>query len=356
MKIGIDASSLIQKKTGIGSFASSFFESLKEQARGRHDLFFYQPKAGSDLNTPQRMLWEAFELPKKARKSGVDIVYSPGFSPPPSGRFKKVVTVHDVIGLIYPKNVGRVSRWYWSQWLPRNIRRADVRVASSESTRADLEKYLGIPPSSVEVVPLAADPIYRKLALGADEKVLQKYGIVGPFLISVGTLEPRKNGFRLVQAFSRLTLKNPDLSLVLVGKDGGLEKDIRRFVSEEGLADKVKILGYLPDEELVNLYNAALGYAMISLYEGFGLPALEAMSCGLTGVVSSVSSLPEVVGETAWKVNPENLQEIAEALSELASAGQKRRELAEKAFLRAKEFSYEKTAKKMIQIFEKTLA
>lgn len=355
MRIGIDASSLIQKKTGIGSFASSFFEALKERA-GQHQLFFYRPANQKDLNTPQRIAWEAFSLPSKARRDRVELVYSPGFSPPPFGPFKKVVTVHDVIGLIYPKNVGSASRWYWSQWLPRNLRRADVLVASSESTRNDLEKYLHIPKTSVEVVPLAASPLFRKVHdPNIEGALLKRHSLKKPFLIAVGTLEPRKNALRLVQAFQKISLKIPELSLVLIGKDGGLENAVRQFIRENRLDGRVKLLGYLTDGELVTLYNAAMGYAMVSLYEGFGLPALEAMSCGLTGVVSNVSSLPEVAGDTAYQVDPEDENAISEALARLASDTNRRNVLASKAHERSKSFSYQATAKRMMEIFEKAI-
>ena len=355
MRIGVDASSVIAKKSGIGSFASSFLKALRESASD-HEFFLYQPSAGRDLNMPRRILWESFELPRLAEKDRVDLFYSPGFSPPPRGRFKKVVTVHDLIGLIYPGNVGPAAQWYWSHWLPRNVRRADTLVASSESTRRDIQKYLHVPEREVRVVPLAVSPVFEKRSKSVSEPTLKKYAISAPYFLCVGTLEPRKNGVLLVRAFSEIAAANPEIALVFAGKDGGAEEAIRKAVRESGLKNRVKLLGYVPDADLVNLYNGALGYVIISLYEGFGLPVLEAMSCGITGVVSRVSSLPEVAADTAWQADPADYRSVSRALSEMAENADKRGCLASAAYERSKNFSYEKTAKKMIQIFEETMS
>ncbi len=351
MRIGIDESSLIQHRTGIGSFAYSFLPVLKEAPSG-HTFFSYRP-LGSELNTPRRIAWESWTLPREAEKDKVEALYSPGFSPPPWGRFKKVVTVHDLIGLIYPGNVGRAARFYWTAWLPHNVRRADVLAASSESTRRDIEKFLRIPASKVSVVPLAANPAYKKISDPGPIKVLlDGYGIKTPYLLAVGTLEPRKNSLRVAQAFKKISAKT-DVQLVYAGKDAGMGSALKRFVDESGLRSRVRILGYVPDDALVQLYNGALGYVMISLYEGFGLPVLEAMSTGLSGIVSNVSSLPEVTGDTALKVDPENTDEIAASILEFAANDSLRRRMAEAAHARSQKFSYEKTAIAMMNIFNK---
>ena len=337
------------------SFAYSFFNALKKEATS-HDLLFYQPSRQKDLNTPRRIWWEAVELPWKAEHDKVDLIYSPGFSPPPRGNFKKVVTVHDLIGLIYPKNVRSISRWYWSSWLPQNIQRADTLVASSESTRRDLEKYLKIPASRIQVVPLAADPAFRKINdTSSVDQVLAGYHLKKPYILAVGTLEPRKNSLRLLQAFCEVSKKIKDLQLVFAGKDAGMEESLRRAIRENALEERVRLLGYVPDEDLVCLYNGALGYVMISLYEGFGLPALEAMACGRSGIVSRVSSLPEVVGDTALQVDPENTDEIAAAIRDLVSNDSLINKMEREAYERSKQFSYTKTARAMLNIFRKTV-
>ena len=361
MKIGLDGSSLIQKKSGIGSFAASLLPILMDEATRRgHEIMVYRPRGVKDLNTVRRILWESFQLPRKAESDKVDILYSPGFSPPPWGNFKKVVTVHDLIGLIYPGNVGVAACFYWSWWLPRNIRHADKRVASSESTRRDIEKLLKIPAASTEVVLLGANILFslEKKDLIDSQKVLDGYGLKSPYILSVGTLEPRKNSLGLVNAFKLIAKEIEPANLVFVGKDGGVESVLRDFIQKNGLTDRVRILGYVPDAELRHLYGRALGYAMISLYEGFGLPALEAMSNGLAGVVSRVSSLPEVVGDAAWLVDPKNTDEISQALKSLVLDEKKRNYLSVMALERSKEpqFNLKTTAKSMVDIFEREVA
>ncbi len=353
MKIGIDESSLVQHRTGIGSFAHSFLPVLKAAPSG-HSFVAYRP-GNRELNTPRRLAWEGWGLPREATRDRISILYSPGFSPPPWGRFKKVVTVHDLIGLIYPGNVGPAARFYWTAWLPANVKRADVLVASSESTRRDIVKYLRISESSVQVVPLAASPAYKKTPQDPAklEILLSGYGIRRPYLLAVGTLEPRKNSLRVAQAFQRMASKAPDVQLVFAGKDAGMGAALKRFVEDNLMQDRIRVLGYVPEDALVMLYNGALGYVMISLYEGFGLPALEAMSTGLSGVVSDVSSLPEVTGDTALKTDPKDVGAIASSLLEFVTQDSRRDRMAEAAHARSRQFSYEKTAIAMLNIFNK---
>ncbi|MGH7197457.1 MAG: glycosyltransferase family 4 protein, partial [Candidatus Omnitrophota bacterium] len=214
-------------------------------------------------------------------------------------------------------------------------------------------RFLGIPENRVDVVPLAVRPHFRVLNDAEKVKaVLEKYGLRRPFFISVSTLEPRKNLLRLLRAFEKLRQSDKNTLLVLVGKPGGAENELEQFIQERNLRDQVKIAGYVPDDDLVCLYNAAMAYVTVSLYEGFGLPALEAMACGLTGLVSSRSSLPEVTGNTALLVDPENTDAIAEGLLRLSQDGDYRSGLSRAAHARSNHFSIEKTAGAMMEIFK----
>jgi glycosyltransferase involved in cell wall biosynthesis len=264
------------------------------------------------------------------------------------------VTVHDLIGLVYPQNVGAASRFYWSVWLPQALKRADRLVAISESTRRDIERFLKIPSQRVDLVPSAIRPHFRLLEDSARaRRVLDRYDLSRPYFISVSTLEPRKNLLSLLRAYKKLRAKTKDPMLVLAGKPGGAEAELAAYIKENGLENDVKLLGYVTDEDVICLYNGALGFAMVSLYEGFGLPALEAMACGLTGVVSNASSLPEVVGQGAILVDPINVNEIAEGLFALCGNGSDKTELVRAARARAEDFSIEKVARAMIEIFKK---
>lgn len=353
MKIGIDASSLIAQKTGIGSFASHLLDTFAHSPRGI-DFVQLKPVSVADMNTPKRLFWEAFTLPQMAQKAKVDALYSPGFSPPPAGRFKRIVTVHDVIGLIFPQNVGLASRFYWTHWLPQNLKKAHKLVASSECTKRDMVRLLKLPSERIDVVPLAVRETFRVPEdLSAVKRARDKYGLPNRYLMSVSSLEPRKNHLRLLRVFDRVRQNNPDLSLVIIGKPAGAESGLAQFIAEKNMQNSVKLLGYVPEEDVISLYGGALGYVIISHYEGFGLPALEAMNCGLTGVVADNSSMPEVTGDTAFLVPPEDEEAIEQALRTLIGDEALRQKMSGAALARSQQFSIQKTALRMQEIFKK---
>lgn len=351
MRVGVDYSSVFQAKTGIGTAAQNLLEAMKKEAPETEFLLYRGP--GRDLRTPSRIFWESVRLPLTARKDKLDILYSPGFAPPLWSPAPSVVTVHDLIGMAFPGNQGAVSSFYWSRWLPMALKRARRLVTSSEHTRKDIEKFLKIPADRVSVAPLGVDSAFRKIEdAGAIQATIKKYDLRPPFYICVGTLEPRKNHLRLLQAYAQLKRQKKNaFSLVIVGKVGAASEELRRYAMENNLEPEVRFLGYLNQEELICLYNAALGYVMISLYEGFGLPVLEAMSCGLSGVCSNRSSLPEVAGDTALMVDPENVDEIAEAMSVFWEDPARRNKLTQAARQRAGRFSMNQCAKQMMRVF-----
>ena len=173
-------------------------------------------------------------------------------------------------------------------------------------------------------------------------------------MIAVGTLEPRKNILKLIQAYELIKKEKVDFHLLIVGKSGIAEPVLKEYVKEKQLEAFVHFLGYVEDKDLTCLYNGALGFAAVSLYEGFGLPALEAMSSGISGISSNRTSLPEVVGNAALLVDPENVSEIADAIKRFSSDGRLRESLSRKAYERSKLFSTREMANKMINIFKET--
>ncbi len=352
MKIAVDYQSASGRKTGIGVAAENLVQAMRQESPDIEWLLYQSGR--DDLNTPDRILWESFEVPRRTKRDRPDLLYSPGFAPPILGNVPAIVTVHDLIGMAFPQNQAPFSRFYWSTWLPAAVRRARRVVASSESTRRDIERFLKIPAERVEVVPLGVDGAFRKEdnKPGVSER-LDRLGVTKPFFISVSSLEPRKNHLRLLQAYLLLKKKNKaPFNLVIVGKPAGAHEALAAFVKENSLEKDVRILGYARQEELVALYHGAMGYVMISLYEGFGLPVLEAMSCGLSGVCSDRTSLPEVAGETALLVDPEDVSGIATALERYSGDAALRASLSEAAHKRSKLFSTAVCARHMIRIFK----
>jgi glycosyltransferase involved in cell wall biosynthesis len=355
MKIAIDYQSTEGKKTGIGVCALNLIQKM-QQMRPEWEWIKYTTHADKDLNTPGRMIWESLRIPLRCYQDKPQIIYSPGFAPAWKAPARQVVTVHDLIGMIYPENLPRAARFYWQHWLPYCIKRADVVVASSESTRDDLKRLLGVSKSKVKVVPLAAHAAFNKSDANKTFADMDIPKLNRPFFLVVGTLEPRKNLVNLVKAYHHYKHQlGGDAQLVFVGKGGGERDLVQKSIKDLGLEQDALILGYVPDEKLEDLYNLCLGYVMVSNYEGFGLPVLEAMNCAKSGICANKSSLPEVAGETALYVNPENTNDIADKLLEYATNMDLRRDLCSKAFARSKEFTWDNTAASMIRVFEQSV-
>ena len=286
MRIVIDYQCAYGKPTGIGVFAKTLISGIRKQAP-EIKLLCYANSDREDLNTLERMTWESFYIPLKTIFDKPNAIYSPGFASPVFSPVPKVVTVHDLIGVLYPENQGKVSAFYWSQWLPFSLKRAHKLIASSQATKRDMEQILKLSESRIEVVPLGAEDCFRIIKDKKKiESVLSKYKINYSYFITVGTLEPRKNILRLIQAYEVSKLRKANCHLLIVGKSGISEALIKKYIKEKNLNSFVHLLGYIDNEELVCLYNKAIGYITASLYEGFGLPALEAMSSGISGISS----------------------------------------------------------------------
>jgi glycosyltransferase involved in cell wall biosynthesis len=353
MRIGVDFESVFDRATGIGMFARHLVEAVTAETKDI-EFILYRSNRSRDLNTLERVFWESIQIPFRCVRTRPDLLYVPGFAPPVLSPVRSVVTVHDLIGMIYPNNQRAISGLYWNRWLPSALKKGSRLVASSEATRRDIETYLKISAKRIPVVPLWAHSRFQKIT---DESTIKatvsRFGIRAPYFFCVGSLEPRKNLMRLLQAFKSLWREHRvDVELVIAGKDAASAPQIRRFISEESMEGRAHLLGYVSDEDLVRLYNGSLGYVAISLYEGFGLPALEAMSCGKSGVASNRSSLPEVTGDSALQVDPENVHAITEALRLFTENNGIRKELETRAYVRSKQFSSRTAASQMIRIFK----
>jgi glycosyltransferase involved in cell wall biosynthesis len=239
------------------------------------------------------------------------------------------------------------------------VERADLILADSENTKDDLVELLGVPRSKVKVIYPGVDerfrPIKDELALN---DVRERYELPSRFILSLGTLEPRKNLVRLIEAFSLLSLLSPfpfpfsPLSLVIAGGKGWLYEDIFRKVEELGLGERVVFTGFVSDADLPVIYNLAELFVFPSLYEGFGLPVLEAMACGTPVVTSNSSSLPEVVGEAGLMVDPMDVEGLAEAMWRALSDHPLRERMIRSGMRRARGFTWEKSAEELLSLYK----
>jgi glycosyltransferase involved in cell wall biosynthesis len=273
-----------------------------------------------------------------------------------------LVTIHDMSTLLFASQLGyrnRLRHFY----LRRGLLRADRVMAVSQATCRDVEAVLGIPASRMRVVYNAPDPTFHAPADSPAarvniQRVLDRYRIHYPFLLYVGRTNPQKNIPRLVEAFAVLRgeiQEHPvyrDLRLLIIGDEISRYPALRHAVIQSRVEDTVRFLGFVPIDTLRAFYQAASAFVFPSLYEGFGLPPLEAMACGTPVVCSSVSSLPEVVGDAAEIVNPENVFDIARGMREVLLNWARRSQLVERGFEQARRFSWERTAQQVLDTYE----
>jgi len=260
------------------------------------------------------------------------------------------VTVHDVIPLLFPEQYNSPLGKVFLHTYTSSMRRADLILTVSECSKSDMVSRFGVPGAKVVVAPEGFDsdtfhpgPVSSARA----QELLQRYAIHRPFILHVGRGDPRKNLLRLVRCYQMLSSSRMDLDfqLVLAGPLGWGYQPLLELLKEPSLQGRVILTGAVPDHELAALYRLAAGFAMPSLYEGFGLPALEAMACGTPLISSNRSSLPEVAGEAALYFDPESIEEMSAAMERVLTDSTLRDELVQKGLERAKQFSWEACAR-----------
>jgi len=302
-------------------------------------------------------LWHRLRLPIPVETitGSLDVFYSPDFVLPPTRRTTRaLLTVHDLSFLHYPEAFVPALRRYLERVVPRSIARADLVLADSAHTRSDIVSLLGVPPDRVQVLYSGVPPGFRpQPELGEGERLRARYGLGdGRYVLSVGTLQPRKNYVRLIRAFANLEPETvePKTQLVIGGGRGWLYQDI--FAEAERHGDRVRILGFVDEADLPALYRNAALFAFPSLYEGFGLPVLEAMACGVPVVCSNASSLPEVAGDAALLVDPLDVDGLAEAMARALEDADLRRGMVARGVAQAARFTWEQAARQLVGVLD----
>lgn len=293
---------------------------------------------------PGRILWEQVVAPVVVPHAGVDVLLCPVNVVPLALPTPTVVTVHDLAFLAHPEAFLPAKRRYLTAMTRFSVVRARCVIAVSAHTAADLRRYFRVPERKIAVIPNAAGAQFHPTDAATLAAFRAVHALPERYVLCVGTLEPRKNLRRLVEAFAQVAPAVPDVSLVVVGASGWLTSDLAPYVRSLDLGERIRFAGYVPDDELPLWYGAATLCAYPSLYEGFGLPPLEAMACGTAVVTSNTSSLPEVVGDDALTVNPTDTDALAAALRELLTDDARRAALAAAGRVRAAQFSWERTA------------
>ena len=299
----------------------------------------------------QTYMWYPY-LIIRLRINDLDLIHNPSQIPTFfSTKQRYIITVHDLTPILYPKEHKFGKYILYKLLFPRTLTTADKIIAVSYNTKQDLIKYFKVPDKQIKVIHEAANEIFQPLDKETIQNFKTKYNLNFPFILYVGTLEPRKNIPILIKAFYNLKKYNLPYKLVIAGKKGWNYKSIFKTIEKLNLQDDVIFTGYVPDEDLPALYNSADLFVYPSLYEGFGLPPLEAMSCGCPVITSNTSSLPEVVGDAGIMIDPYDIDGLASSMYKVLSNDELKADMVKKGLERAKMFSWEKTAKETLQVY-----
>lgn len=356
MHIGIDCRLPYYQMGGISQYALHLLPALAELDTEHHYSVFQSRKETRNLAPPsftQRVLWtpchhrlERWALTAELLPHQLDVWHSPDFIPPAGGAKRRIITVHDLNFIYYPDYLTPNSRRYYLDQIAWAVKVADHISADSEQTRQDLIEQLNVPPQKVTTIYLAANPLYEQaVAEDGIKATLADYNLPAGFILCVGTLEPRKNIPMLLHAYAQLRhTAHLDVPLVLVGGKGWLYEQIFQTIDELNLNQHVHHLSGVSNERLAHLYHSAGVLVTPSHYEGFGLPALEAMHCGCPVIVSNRASLPEVVGPAGLTLDPDDTTAWVENIARVLTESELRHQMIAAGRTQAQTFTWQRTA------------
>lgn len=372
MKIGINGFEAVISRFGYNSnglpnrvgSSEVCFELLVELAKldKNNDYTIYLPvEATSDMPRERngwcykvirnRRLWTILGLSLAIRKENFDVFFSPTHYGVLFSKFPEVIVVLDVSYKHFPEMFKKRDLYKLSTWGRYSIKNASKLITISEASKNDIIKEYHIPEAKIEVVHLGIKKVlssrYQVLSM---KELKEKYGVEGKFILFVGTLQPRKNIARLIEAYSKLKTEN--LKLVIVGRRGWKFEEILEAPKKFGVESSVTFLANVTDEDLPEFYKNAELFVLPSLYEGFGLPILEAMKYDCPVATSNVSSLPEAGGDAAFYFNPEDVDDIANAIEKVLSNRELRDSMIKKGHEQVKKFSWGKSAKEVLRVLE----
>jgi glycosyltransferase involved in cell wall biosynthesis len=372
MSIYVDVSSAVHSKAGIGRYAGELARALVPEYPDRLKLFYNgvgaQPPAGLEAlpartvaagYKPWRMavwLGQALRVGFDRLVPGAELFHATEHLLPPFHRVPTVLTVHDMIFKRFPEHQKRLNYWYLNATMPLYCRRADAIITVSHHSKHDLISDYGIDPEKVFVIYEAASGELAPAAEALESEARARYGLPQRYLIFVGTIEPRKNLVRVVEALQLLLDRGLSIPLLVVGRKGWLYDEFFRRLDELEVRHAVHFSGYVPAQDLPVLYSAATLAIMPSVYEGFGLPILEAMACGTPVVSSRASCLPEIGGEAARYFDPHSVEEMAQVIQAVWNDAELRAEMSEQGREWAAGFSWWRAAQETAAVYERLLA
>jgi len=373
MRVGLDGFPLLTPRTGVGHYTFELARALALLSPSDDfELVAPGPFPGSiieDLrrncpdnlrpvtvegNSIRRRRWWAVGLPLYLRKASLDLFHGTNYEVPLWNKRRSVLTIHDLSILLHPDthqaDLARRAR----RRLPVMARSASMIITPTESVKRDVSERLKVDPEKIVVTPEAPRRGFRRIALESAAEIKRRLGIEDEFLLFVGTIEPRKNLLTLVRAFEQIlrqTSHRPQL--VVVGAEGWLTDELFAFIKESAISDRLRLTGYLEDDDLRALYSSCTLFVYPSIYEGFGLPPLEAMACGAPVIASNIATFRETLESAAQLIEPNDAEALARSIVELLENEDRRRTLSAAGQQHAGKFSWEKTARLTLEVYRK---
>ena len=366
----LDLSAAVHRRAGLGRYAESLARALHPLVPDEVAFFFnresgVEPLSGLEAQPTRTVAlgykpWRMIVLAAQGAGLGFDrffpdarLFHATEHLLLPFRHLPTVLTVHDLIFRHLPQHHKRLNRWYLNLAMPLYVRRATHLIAVSEATRRDLMAAYGVPAEKITVIYEAADPRFGPRDALEQQTIRANYGLPPAYFLYLGTIEPRKNLLRLLRAWEPLYLAGKAPPLVIVGKRGWLSDPFFEAVKRSPARKGLILTGYVLDDDLPALIAAATAFVFPSLYEGFGLPPLEAMACGTPVLCSDRSSLPEVVGDAALLFDPTDEEAIRAAMRHIWADEALRAELRRRGLERAKRFSWRRTAETTLQLYRR---
>lgn len=375
-RIIVNGIPLLSPRSGVGNYVYYNFKSMLSESSDWSYDFYYGLQWSPLLK--ERFPEPYFNLRKKIKrvhgsysayricldylfKTGQcfkahDLYHETNFVPMPF-KGKTVLTIFDLSFFLYPQTHPSDRIRYMEKYFYKRVNWVSHFITISEQTKEEMVKHIGISREKITVTPLGVDQSYRPILPDITKTKLSEYGLnAGSYILYVGTLEPRKNIKTLLQAYAKLSVTVKSIyPLVLVGGLGWLMDDLKSEIEKLDLGSSIKLTDYVPKSDLPSLYSGATVFVYPSLYEGFGLPILEAMACGVPVITSRVSSLAEVAGEAGVLIQPEDVESLKENLEELITTPYRRHVLSQRGLEQAKKFTWEKCAAKTLEVYEKVI-
>lgn len=372
MKIGIDGrAAKWYRGTGIGTYTYQLISSLNDIDNINEYMLFMPESSNCDIPFNRNFqirnitegnksgFWDEVNIPNILMDKDIELYHVPqnGVGLPKDKICPFIITLHDVIPYKMPETVGDTYLRIFNEEMPNIVSHCDGIITVSEFSKLDIAKAFGFPKEKIFVTHLAAENIYRPLnKKECADLVKEHYGIVGDYILYVGGFSPRKNIVGLIEAFSKLLIKyKKDIKLVIAGKQGKSYAVYKKRAQDLGIEDNVLFPGFIEIDHLPHLYNASKLLAYPSFYEGFGLPPVEAMACGIPVVTSKITSIPEVLGDSALFINPHDVDELCSSMYEILSDEDLSESLILKGLVRSSELSWNKTARDTLIAYSKVI-